>query len=184
MNNGSPRSKQEACFALATQVWLPVNHNNSVTSGEWIRSSKRNLRASELGRCQSNFVSFMRLWTVAKILRFIKDLLWKCKYSMIMLLLPYHNVTCLSMWGCFLSFRRVGIGRRKMRMGQTAETPIWSYYVNKLCFCIKHVWINKTKYLFSLQLVIITHNDRRTLWSEWLDGILLLVICRINITLC
>ena len=27
-------SKQEACFARATQVWLAVNHNTSVTSGE------------------------------------------------------------------------------------------------------------------------------------------------------
>ena len=29
-------SKQEACFAHVTQVWLAVNHNTSVTSGEWI----------------------------------------------------------------------------------------------------------------------------------------------------
>ena len=32
----SPWSKQVACFARATQVWLPVNHNTSVTSGEWV----------------------------------------------------------------------------------------------------------------------------------------------------
>ena len=29
--------KQEACFACATQVWLAVNHNTSITSGEWVR---------------------------------------------------------------------------------------------------------------------------------------------------
>ena len=33
MNRGSQWSKQEACFARATQVWLAVNHNTSVTSG-------------------------------------------------------------------------------------------------------------------------------------------------------
>ena len=27
-------STQEACFARATRVWLAVNHNTSVTSGE------------------------------------------------------------------------------------------------------------------------------------------------------
>ena len=27
-------SKQEAYFARATQVWLAVNYNNSITSGE------------------------------------------------------------------------------------------------------------------------------------------------------
>ena len=27
-------SKQEACFAIGNKVWLAVNHNNSVTSGE------------------------------------------------------------------------------------------------------------------------------------------------------
>ena len=47
-------SKQEACFAHATQVWLAVNHNTSVTSGELIRCLKRIARASELGSCQSN----------------------------------------------------------------------------------------------------------------------------------
>ena len=26
--------QQEACFASANQVWLAVNHNTSVTSGE------------------------------------------------------------------------------------------------------------------------------------------------------
>ena len=34
VNMDSQWSKQEACFARATQVWLPVNHNTSVTSGE------------------------------------------------------------------------------------------------------------------------------------------------------
>ena len=32
MNTGSLWSKQEACFAHATSVWLAVNHNISVTS--------------------------------------------------------------------------------------------------------------------------------------------------------
>ena len=31
MNTDSQWSKQEACFACATQVWLAVNHNTSVT---------------------------------------------------------------------------------------------------------------------------------------------------------
>ena len=35
LNTDSQWSKQKACFAHATQVWLTVNHNNiSVTSGE------------------------------------------------------------------------------------------------------------------------------------------------------
>ena len=46
--------KQEACFAGATPVWLAVNHNTSVTSGELVQCSKRIARASELGSCQSN----------------------------------------------------------------------------------------------------------------------------------
>ena len=33
MNTDSQRSKQEACFARAIQVWLAVNHNIRVTSG-------------------------------------------------------------------------------------------------------------------------------------------------------
>ena len=32
MNMVSQWSKQEVCFARATQVWLAVNHNTSVTS--------------------------------------------------------------------------------------------------------------------------------------------------------
>ena len=34
MNTDSQWSKQEACFAHATQLWLAVNHNISVTSGD------------------------------------------------------------------------------------------------------------------------------------------------------
>ena len=39
MNRDSQWSKQEACFACATHVWLAVNHNTSVTSGEYIYPS-------------------------------------------------------------------------------------------------------------------------------------------------
>ena len=34
VNTDREWSKQEACFACVTQVWLAVNHNNSITSGE------------------------------------------------------------------------------------------------------------------------------------------------------
>ena len=34
LNTDSQWSKQEACFARATQAWLAVNHKTSVTSGE------------------------------------------------------------------------------------------------------------------------------------------------------
>ena len=34
MNTDSQWSKQDACFARATQVWLAVNYNTGVTSGE------------------------------------------------------------------------------------------------------------------------------------------------------
>ena len=54
MNTDSHWSKQETCFTCATQVWLSVNHNTSVTSGEWFRCSKHIAQANELGSCQSN----------------------------------------------------------------------------------------------------------------------------------
>ena len=54
VNRDSQSSKQEAWFACATQVWLAVNRNTSVTSGKCIRSSKRIAWTSELGSCQSN----------------------------------------------------------------------------------------------------------------------------------
>ena len=34
MNSDSQWTKQETCFERATQVWLAVNHNTSLTSGE------------------------------------------------------------------------------------------------------------------------------------------------------
>ena len=34
VNTNSQWSKQKACFARATRVWLAVNHNPSVTPGE------------------------------------------------------------------------------------------------------------------------------------------------------
>ena len=52
VNMDSQWSEQEACFAHATRGWLAVNHNTSVTSGEWV--SKCISQASELGSCQSN----------------------------------------------------------------------------------------------------------------------------------
>ena len=54
LNTDSQWSKQEACFAHATQVWLAVNHNTSITSGEGVLCSKHIAQASELGSCQSN----------------------------------------------------------------------------------------------------------------------------------
>ena len=54
VNTDSQWSKREACFALATQIWLTVNHNTSVTSGEWILCWQCTAWASELGSCQSN----------------------------------------------------------------------------------------------------------------------------------
>ena len=39
LEHDSQWSKQEACFARVTQVWLAVNHNTSITSGEWVRCS-------------------------------------------------------------------------------------------------------------------------------------------------
>ena len=54
MNTDSQWSKQEACFARATQVWLAVNHNTSVTSGGLVRCLRHVARASEFGSCQSN----------------------------------------------------------------------------------------------------------------------------------
>ena len=61
LEHGQPMEQTRSCFARATRVWLAVNYNTSVTSGDLIRCSKRIARASELGSCQSNFVSFVRL---------------------------------------------------------------------------------------------------------------------------
>ena len=41
------------CFAHANQAWLAVNHNTTVTSGEWILYSKSIAPACGLGSCQS-----------------------------------------------------------------------------------------------------------------------------------
>ena len=41
VNTDSQWSKQKACFARATRVWLAVNHNTSVTAFEWIRCLRR-----------------------------------------------------------------------------------------------------------------------------------------------
>ena len=48
LNTDSQWSKQEACFARTTHLWLAVNHNTGITSGELVRSSKRIARTSEL----------------------------------------------------------------------------------------------------------------------------------------
>ena len=34
LEHGQPMEKQEACFTRATQGWLAVNHNTSITSGK------------------------------------------------------------------------------------------------------------------------------------------------------
>ena len=44
----SGTASEEACFAPATPVWLAVNYNTSVTSGEWIPCFKQIAQASEL----------------------------------------------------------------------------------------------------------------------------------------
>ena len=49
VNTDSQWSNQEACFARVTQVWLAINHNTSVFSGERIRCSKRIPRAWHAG---------------------------------------------------------------------------------------------------------------------------------------
>ena len=56
MNTDSQWTKQEACFACATQVWLNVNHNTSITSGKCVRCSELTCiaQAIEFDSCQSN----------------------------------------------------------------------------------------------------------------------------------
>ena len=51
--HGQPMEQTRCLFCMRTQVWLAVNHNISVTSGEWIWCSKRIERASGLGSSQS-----------------------------------------------------------------------------------------------------------------------------------
>ena len=40
MNTDSQWSKQEACFACVTRLWIAINHNTSVTSDELVRRLK------------------------------------------------------------------------------------------------------------------------------------------------
>ena len=109
-------SKQESCFACATWVWLAFNHNTSITSSEWVRCSKRIAQASELGSCQSNFVKFMRLWTVAKP----KDSLKDC----------FENVN-IYMWG-----------HGMYHMGSKLIVPCWLIFHDKRLSLIRSqtVW--------------------------------------------
>ena len=53
--NADSQWSKQVLFARANKVWLAVNHKLSVTSGEWLRCSKRTriARASELDSCQS-----------------------------------------------------------------------------------------------------------------------------------
>ena len=53
--HGQPMEQTRGFFANATQVWLTVNNNTSVTSGKRNGCLKRIARASALGSCQSNF---------------------------------------------------------------------------------------------------------------------------------
>ena len=41
IEHDSQWSKHKACFACATQLWLAVNHNTSITSGDLVQCSKR-----------------------------------------------------------------------------------------------------------------------------------------------
>ena len=51
LEHGQPMEQTSGLFCMCDSG---VAHNTSVTSGEWVRCSKRIARASELGSCQSN----------------------------------------------------------------------------------------------------------------------------------
>ena len=55
VNTDSQWSKYKACFARVFQVWLAVNQNTSVTSGEWMRCSKHIARASGLAAVNQSY---------------------------------------------------------------------------------------------------------------------------------
>ena len=60
MNTDSKWSKQEACFARATQVWLAVNHNISVISGN--EFDVRSVLHGQVSLAAAmKFMTFMRL---------------------------------------------------------------------------------------------------------------------------
>ena len=48
LEHGQPMEQTRGLFARATQVWLAVNHNTSITSGERVRCSKSIARAVNL----------------------------------------------------------------------------------------------------------------------------------------
>ena len=52
LEHGQPMEQTRGLFCTFDSD--VADHNTSVTSGEWIRCSKRIARAIELGSCQSN----------------------------------------------------------------------------------------------------------------------------------
>ena len=61
LNTDSQWSKHKACFACATQVWLAVNHNTSITSGDLVQCSKRITRQVSLAAVNQNSVIILLL---------------------------------------------------------------------------------------------------------------------------
>ena len=86
-------SKQKACFARATRVWLAVNHSICVTSGKWVRCSKRIAWASEFGSSQSNLCNS---WGYERLQKY-KDSLKDC----------FKNVNINFMTTCYITLSAV-----------------------------------------------------------------------------
>ena len=72
-------SKQEACFACATQVWLVVNYNTSVTSGIWVWCWS--VLQGQVSLAAVNQICVIpETMNGCKNLKIIKGLLRKCNY--------------------------------------------------------------------------------------------------------
>ena len=71
---------KEACFACATQVWLAVNHNTSVTSGNEFDVRSELHGQVSLAAVNQIYVGHETM-NGCKILKIHLRLLLKCKYS-------------------------------------------------------------------------------------------------------
>ena len=61
MNTDIQWSKQEDCFERATQVWLAVNHDTSVSYGKLMYCSKHILQMQVSLEAVNQIMSIMRL---------------------------------------------------------------------------------------------------------------------------
>ena len=128
-------------------MWLLVNHNTSIiTSGEWVRSSKRVVWASELGSCQSNLCNSWGSERLQKTKCSLKDYFenvnifaWQPCLWFDFMNYPFANLVV--MWLHWLNRHYLLIGG----ILQTLTFLIWAFWVHVpylLTKCVTTTWIS------------------------------------------